>query len=88
MAEMKVYDDDLPDVLACESIRLKFAGEQMKPERITYLENSAVRNPLNFCNYKPSYLNPANVAGFRQYQGVYKHAHKKRKPSPIQVSME
>ena len=77
MAEMKVYDDDLPDVLACESVRLKFANELMKPERITYLESSAVRNALNFCDYKPSYLlNPANVAGFRQYQGVYKHVHK------------
>ena len=77
MAEMKVYDDDLPDVLACESIRLKFASEHMKPERITYLESSAVRNALNFCDYKPSYLlNPANVAGFKHSHGVYKHAHK------------
>ena len=77
MADMKVYDDDLPDVLACESIRLKFAGEHMKPGRITYLESSAVRNALNFCDYKPSYLlNPANVAGFRQYQGVYKYVQK------------
>ena len=77
MAEMKVYDDDLPDVLACESVRLKFASEHMKPERITYLESSAVRNALNFCDYNPSYLlNPANVAGFRQYQGVYKYVHK------------
>ena len=77
MAEMKVYDDDLPDALACESIRLKFASEHMKPERITYLESLAVRNALNFCDYKPSYLlNPANVAGFKHSHGVYKHAHK------------
>ena len=77
MAEMKVYDDDLPDVLACESVRLKFASEYMKPERITYLESLAVRNALNFCDYKPSYLlNPANVAGFKHSHGVYKHAHK------------
>ena len=77
IAEMQVYDDDLPDVLACVSIRLKFAGEYMKPEAITYLESSAVRNALNFCDYKPSYLlNPANVAGFRRYQGVRKHVQK------------
>ena len=76
-ARMKVYDDDLPDVLACASLRLKFANKHMKSETTSYLESAAVSKALNFCEYKPSYLlDPANLVGFGQYHGVYRHAHK------------
>ena len=76
-ARMKVYDDDLPDVLACESLRLQFANKHMKPETTAYLESSAVSKALNSCEYKPSYLlDPANIVGFGQYHGVNRHAHK------------
>ena len=76
-AQMKVYDDDLPDVLACASLRLKFANKHMKSETTSYLESAAVSKALDFCEYKPSYLlDPANLVGFGQYHGVYRHAHK------------
>lgn len=76
-ARMKIYDADLPDVLACASLRLKFANKHMKPETTSYLESTAVSNALDFCEYKPSYLlDPANLVRFGQYHGVYRHAHK------------
>ena len=76
-ARMKVYDDDLPDALACASLRLKFANKHMKSETTSYLESAAVSKALDFCEYKPSYLlDPANLVGFGQYHGVYRHAHK------------
>lgn len=76
-AKMKVYDDDLPDVLACTSLRLNAANKYMKPETIPFLNSTAVNRALEFCEYRPSYLlDPANVKGFRLYQGVYSHVHK------------
>ena len=62
MKVLKVYDDDLPDVFACASLRLKFANKHMKSEKTSYLESAAVSKALDFCEYKPSYLlDPANL---------------------------
>ena len=75
--QMKVYDNDLPDVLACAPLRLKIINKYMKPNTLTYLESSAVGKALDFCEYKPSYLlNPASLSGFGQYHGVSRHTHK------------
>ena len=76
-AKMKVYDDDLPDVLACAPLRQKIANKYMRPEVLPYLEGTAVNKALEFCEYRPSYLlDPTNLVGFKQYQGVYSHCHK------------
>lgn len=75
--EMKVCDEDLPEAVACRTLRLTFANKYMKPETLPILESTAVSRALDYCEYRPSYiLNPANLAGFGQYQGVTKHAHK------------
>ena len=76
-AEMKVYDDDLPDALACEQVRQSFANKYMRPEKLPILESTMVREALDFCEYKPSYLlDPANLpVKFGQYHGVYGYAH-------------
>ena len=41
------------------------------------LQSVYVNKGLNFCEYTPSYLlDPAKVAIFGRYRGVYRHAHK------------
>ena len=47
-AQMTVYNDDLPDVFACASLRLKFANKHMKSEKTSYLESAAVSKALDF----------------------------------------
>lgn len=41
------------------------------------LQSVYVNKALNFCEYTPSYLlDPAKVANFGRYRGVYRHAQK------------
>ena len=78
-AQMKVYDEDLPDVLSCKKLRINssVANEYMRPETLPYLEHMAVKNALNYCEYHPSYLlKPANLLKFKKYHGVYRHTYK------------
>ena len=76
-AKMKVYDDDLPDVLACVQLRQKSANKYMGPEVLPYLKSTEVDKALDFCEYRPTYLlNPANLRGFRRYHGVRAHTRK------------
>lgn len=74
----KVFDDNLPHAHSCTAKSRKgFGNKYMRPETLSYLEHTAVNKTLDFCEYRPSYLlNPAKLAGFGQYHGVYGHAHK------------
>ena len=77
-AKTKTFDDDLPNVLACA--QLDSPGDRnkyMTPERLSYLESTAVSKALDFCEYRPSYiLDPASSLGFKRYDGVVKNVHK------------
>ena len=76
-AQMKVYDDDLPDVLACSLITLNSSNKYMKLETRPTLESVYVSKALNFCEYRPSYLlNTTKITNFGRYHGVYRHARK------------
>ena len=76
-AKMKVYDENLPEVLACASLQQTIANKYMRPEKLSYLESTDVNKALDFCEYRPSFLlSPANLRGFRPYHGVRVHAHK------------
>ena len=76
-AQMKVYDDDLPDLLACTLVTLNSSNKYMKPETLPTLESVYVSKALNFCEYRPSYLlDPTKITNFSRYHGVYRHAHK------------
>ena len=76
-AKMKVYDDNLPDVLACAPLRQTIANEYMRPEKLPVLENTDVNKALDFCEYRPSYLlDPAKLDNFKPYSGVRLHLHK------------
>ena len=71
-AKLKMYDEDLPDVLACEKLRRRFANKYMRPETLPYLSRAAVDKTLSICEYKPSYLlDPANLPrDLKLYHGV------------------
>ena len=77
-AKLKIYDENLPDVLACEKLRRRFANKYMRPETLPYLSRAAVDKALPICEYKPSYLlDPANLPrDFKTYHGVRRHVHK------------
>ena len=77
-AELKIYDEELPDVLACEKLRRPFANKYMKPDTLPYLSRAAVDNTLPLCEYRPSYLlDPANLPRhFKTYDGVRRHVQK------------
>ena len=76
-AQLKVYDDDLPDLLACTPVTLNSSNKYMKPETLPTLESVYVSKALNFCEYRPSYLlDPTKITNFGRYHGVYRHAHK------------
>ena len=74
----KMFDDELPLALSCATKHRKSnENKHMRPETIPYLEHTAVNKALEFCEYRPSYLlDSANLKGFGQYHGVYRHAHK------------
>ena len=74
----KRFDDELPHALPCAAKHQKsYENKHMRPETIPYLEHTAVNKALEFCEYRPSYLlDRANLKGFGQYHGVYRHAHK------------
>ena len=71
-AKLKTYDEELPDVLACEKLRRPFANKFMKPDTLPYLSRAAVENTLPLCEYRPSYLlDPANLPrDLKLYHGV------------------
>ena len=77
-AKMKIYDDELPDVLACEKLRRRFANKYMRPDTLPYLTRAAVDKTLPLCEYRPSYLlDPENLPrNFKTYHGVKKHVQK------------
>ena len=74
----KMFDDELPHALSCATKHHKdYGNKHMRPETIPYLEHTAVNKALEFCEYRPSYLlDPANLKGFGQYHGVYRHVRK------------
>ena len=71
-AKLKIYDEELPDVLACKKLRRRFANKYMRPETLPYLSRAAVDKTLSICEYKPSYLlDPANLPrDLKLYHGV------------------
>ena len=73
-----MYDEDLPDVLACEKLRRRFANKYMRPDTLPYLSRAAVDKTLPICEYKPSYLlDPANLPrDLKTYHGVRRHVQK------------
>lgn len=76
-AEMKVYDDDLPEVSACMDLRRTSANKFMRPERLPYLEHTSVKRTLDFCEYRPNYLlKPVDLHDFKQYHGVKRYTRK------------
>lgn len=78
-AKLKIYDDELPDVLACVQLRRRFGNKYMKQEMLPYLERAAaVDEALAVCDYKPSYLlDPKNLPlSFKQYHGVHRYVQK------------
>ena len=74
----KMFDDKLPHALPCARKHQKgYENKHMRPETTPYLEHTAVNKALEFCEYRPSYLlDPANLKGFGQYHGVYRHVRK------------
>jgi len=77
-AKLKTYVEELPDCLACESLRRRYANEYMRPDTLRYLPRAAVDKALPLCEYKPSYLlDPANLPrNFKTYHGVRRHVQK------------
>ena len=77
-AKLKIYDEELPDVLACKKLRRRFANKYMRPETLPYLSRAAVDKTLSICEYKPSYLlDPANLPrDLKTYHGVRRHVQK------------
>ena len=71
-AKLKIYDEELPDVLACEKLRRRFSNKYMRPDKLPYLSRAAVDKTLPLCEYKPSYLHdPANLPrDLKLYHGV------------------
>ena len=71
-AKLKVYDEELPDVLACVKLRRRFANKYMRPDTLPYLSRTAVDDTLPLCEYRPSYvLDPANLPrNLKLYHGV------------------
>ena len=74
----KMFDDELPHTVSCAAKNEKgYGNKYMMPETLPYLEHTAVERMLDYCEYRPSYrLDPANLLGFRRYDGVVKHMHK------------
>ena len=75
----KMFDDELPNALSCETKphQKRYKNKNMRRETIPYLEHTAVNKALQFCEYRPSYLlDPTNLKGFERYDGVNHHAHK------------
>ena len=77
-ANLKIYDEGLPDVLACKKLRRRFANKYMRPDTLPYLSRTAVDKTLPICEYKPSYvLDPANLPrDFKTHHGVRRHVQK------------
>ena len=77
-AKLKIYDEELPDVLACVKLRRRFANKYMRPDTLPYLSRTAVDDTLPLCEYRPSYLlDPANLPrNFKTYHGVRRHVQK------------
>ena len=77
-AKLKIYDEELPDVLACVKLRRRFANKYMRPDTFPYLSRAALDRTLPLCEYKPSYLlDPANLPrNFITYHGVRRHVQK------------
>ena len=72
---MKIYDDSLPDVLACVKFQRKFAS--LKPETRPFLEHAPVERVLKVCKYEPSYiLKSANLSNFKRFHGVRRYTRK------------
>lgn len=71
----KIFDDELPDAVACETKNEKgHANKYMRAETLHYLEHSEVEGILDYCEYKPSYaIDRSNGQDFRRYEGVKEH---------------
>ena len=71
-SKLKIYDEELPDALACETLRRRFANKYMRPDTLPYLSRNAMNKTLPICEYKPSYLlDPANLPrDLKLYHGV------------------
>ena len=71
-SKLKIYDEELPDVLACKTLRRRFANKYMRPDTLPYLSRNAMNKTLPICEYKPSYLlDPANLPrDLKLYHGV------------------
>lgn len=77
MAKYKVFDDDLPMAFSCIS-KLKHGNNnkhmRIDPERIPFLDHTAVNKALPYCEYQPSYvLTESRLQGFKQFDGVRRH---------------
>lgn len=75
-AEMKVYDEELPEVAAC--VRLRRKVEITKQESLPFLEHDTVKDALKSCEYKPSYIlrKSINISKFKRFHGVHRHIRK------------
>ena len=71
----KIFDDELPGAVACETKNEKgHANKYMRAETLHYLQHSEVKGILDYCEYKPSYaIDRANVLDFRRFDGVQEH---------------
>ena len=64
-----VYDDLLPDSLACASRRNNWTYFKAQPE-ISYLSHDEVKDILSYCEYNPSYTVNFKM---KRYQAVTRH---------------
>ena len=74
----KMYDDELPNAKSCfkEGANQGYKNKHMSinPERIPFLDHTAVGKALPSCEYRPSYLlDAATLKSFRKYHGVSRH---------------
>ena len=71
-SKLKIYDEELPDVLACKTLRRRFVNKYMRPDTLPYLSRTAMNKTLPICEYRPSYLlDPANLPrDLKLYHGV------------------
>ena len=73
-----MYDDELPNAKSCfkEGANQGYKNKHMSinPERIPFLEYTAVGKALPSWEYRPSYLlDAATLKSFRKYHGVSRH---------------
>ena len=74
-AMRKIYDDNLPDALACVELQREF--EYLKPETRPFLEHAPAERVLNVCKYEPSYIfKSANLSSFKRFHGVHRYTRK------------